>query len=181
MIKRNLFSIVIVLFLLNSCDKKDPIIPNEEEVITTLNFTLTDNTGKQVVMQFKDLNGGVNPIIKGGKLDSNTLYMATLVLLNELGTPIKDITEEILSEGVDHQFFFESTVMGMTIAYNDVDDNLQPIGVKALVSTQDAGVGTLKITLRHQPDKSAVGVLNGMIDNAGGETDLEVIFDVNVE
>ena len=37
------------------------------------------------------------------------------------------------------------------------------------------------ITLRHEPAKTATGVSGGDITNAGGETDIEVVFDVTVE
>jgi len=37
------------------------------------------------------------------------------------------------------------------------------------------------VTLRHQPDKGAIGVSDGDITNAGGETDIEVLFDVIIE
>jgi hypothetical protein len=39
----------------------------------------------------------------------------------------------------------------------------------------------LKITLRHEPNKKASGVVGGSITNAGGETDIEVSFDVEVK
>ena len=35
--------------------------------------------------------------------------------------------------------------------------------------------------LRHEPDKSAAGVSSGDITNAGGETDIEVSFNVIIE
>ena len=37
------------------------------------------------------------------------------------------------------------------------------------------------MTLRHEPAKDASGVAAGDITNAGGETDIEVTFDVTVE
>ncbi|HBK71516.1 MAG TPA: type 1 periplasmic binding fold superfamily protein, partial [Flavobacteriaceae bacterium] len=35
--------------------------------------------------------------------------------------------------------------------------------------------------LRHEPNKSASGVSDGDITNAGGETDIEVIFNITVQ
>ena len=48
-------------------------------------------------------------------------------------------------------------------------------------ATGAASVGTLKVTLRHEPNKSAAGVVGGDITNAGGETDIEVEFPIVIE
>ena len=95
--------------------------------------------------------------------------------------PAEDITAEIDAEGVDHQFFFESTVSGLSVEYMDMDANGKPIGLATTITTIDSGSGTLNIVLRHEPNKDATGVLNGDITNAGGETDIEVTFDVTVD
>jgi hypothetical protein len=170
-----------------SCDKnepEDPIIPNEEEVVTSFNFTLTPGGGgSPVVLSFMDLDGdgGNPPTITGGSLIVNTNYSGAITLLNELETPTADISLEIEEEGAEHQFFFETTVEGLKVEYGDADVNGQPIGLSTTISTEEAGSGVLKITLRHQPDKNASGVSEGDISNAGGETDLEVTFNVEVQ
>jgi hypothetical protein len=47
-----------------------------------------------------------------------------------------------------------------------------PIGLDFSFATWTAGgAGTLRITLRHLPNKSATGVASGDITNADGETD----------
>jgi len=62
----------------------------------------------------------------------------------------------------------------------DADGN--PIGLDFIVTT-DATTGTeaFTITLRHEPSKDAAGVSAGDITNAGGETDVEVTFNVTVQ
>tara|TARA_B100000768_G_scaffold124564_1_gene115273 strand:- start:2824 stop:3393 length:570 start_codon:yes stop_codon:yes gene_type:complete len=161
----------------------DPTIPNQEEVITTLNLTLTPDTGAIVVFSFQDLDGdgGNAPIQSSDTLQSNTAYSAVLELLNETETPAEDITAEIDAEGVDHQFFFQSTVGGLSVEYTDMDANGKPIGLATTITTVDSGLGTLGIVLRHEPNKDANGVMSGDITNAGGETDIEVTFDVIVD
>jgi hypothetical protein len=67
------------------------------------------------------------------------------------------------------------------VAYGDVDGNGKPLGLQTTVVTGDVSTGTLTITLRHEPDKSAAGVSGGDLTNAGGETDIEVTFDVTVQ
>jgi hypothetical protein len=42
-------------------------------------------------------------------------------------------------------------------------------------------IGSLEIVLRHQPDKDASGVDQGEIENAGGETDVQVEFPLSIE
>lgn len=165
-------------------DPKTPVIPNEEEVITTLNFTLTPvDGGTPVEFKFKDLDGdgGNPPEISVGKLDTNTQYTGSIELLNELENPADDITIEVREEAEEHQFFFQSTASGLSVAYDDLDADGKPIGLVTTITTQGASTGKLTITLKHEPVKDATGVSMGDITNAGGETDIEVTFDVGIE
>ena len=182
--------IIVGLFILslgfNSCKKEkvDPVIPNEPEVITTLKYTLTPSDGGDtIVLSFQDLDGdgGNAPIIIGGTLDTNKTYTGALVLLNEQETPAGNTTAEILEENDMHQFFFQTNIAGLTVDYADQDANGHPVGLQSTLTTAGAGNGTLTITLRHEPDKYADGVPEGDITNAGGETDIEVTFDVTVQ
>lgn len=173
----------LVFMSCNPNEPVDPVIPNEDEVITTLNLTLTSDSGAVVVFSFQDLDGdgGNAPIQSGDTLQNNTTYSAVLELLNEIEMPAEDITAEIDAEGVDHQFFFESTVSGLSVEYMDMDANGKPIGLATTITTIDSGSGILNIVLRHEPNKDGTGVLSGDITNAGGETDIEVTFDVTVD
>lgn len=179
-----LMALMATTLLLFSACKDDPEVPNEEEVITTLNYTLTPvGGGTAVVLSFKDLDGdgGNAPVIVGGTLAANTVYNGEMELLNEQESPVEDITAEIKEEDDEHQFFFRTTVAGLTIAYADMDGDGRPLGLASAVTTTAAGSGTITITLRHEPNKSAAGVAAGDITNAGGETDIEVTFPVNVQ
>jgi len=180
---RLLFILLAGTLTFVSCEKDDPEIPNEEELITTVKYTLTPQSGgSTVVFLFRDLDGdgGNSPIITTGSLKSETIYSGTLELLNEAETPVEDITEEIEKEGDEHQFFFTS-ITNITVQYNDTDLNGKPVGLKTILTTGNAGMEKLKIVLRHQPDKNASGVANGDITNAGGETDIEIEFDVVIQ
>ena len=184
-LKTVITTVLVATLILSSCSKDDdPVIPNEEEVITTLEYTLTPNGGgTTVVLSFQDLDGdgGNAPIITGGTLDSNKTYTGALVLLNEQETPAEDITAEIQEEDEEHQFFFQTNITGLTVAYTDQDANGNPLGLQTTVTTTNAGTGTLTVILRHEPNKSASGVSDGDITNAGGETDIEVIFNITVQ
>lgn len=178
---------LVFLISISSCKKDeqlDPVIPNEEEVITTLIYTLTpEGGGETVVFSFSDPDGdgGSAPEIAADTLQANTTYTGTLQLLNETQNPADDITGEIAAEGESHQFFFENTIAGLQITYADSDASGNPIGLVTTVETSDATSGTLTITLRHELNKLAGGVADGNMANAGGETDIEVTFDVEVQ
>lgn len=192
---KNIYSFAIPLFytlviasFFAGCKKDDddqpPVIPNEEELITTLHYRLMPPAGGDTItLTFRDLDGdgGNPPVITVDSLDTSTTYNGYLLLLNETVSPADTISVEIDAEGADHQFFFSSDVPGVNINYVDTDVNGNPVGLKTTLLTGAAGSGILKITLRHEPDKDAAGVQGGDITNAGGETDIEVTFDLMVK
>lgn len=180
----NLTIIAGLLIGMLACEKDDPVIPNEEELITTLEYTLVSSTGGTVVFSFQDLDGegGNSPVVTSGTLSKNTEYTGSLKLYNETETPKEDITVEIKEEDEEHQFFFQpDSDLDLSVSYSDTDGDGKPVGLATTVQTGDASSGTLTITLRHEPNKSASGVSTGDITNAGGETDIEVHFIVNIE
>ena len=129
-----------------------------------------------------DGDGEDDPIITNGTLAANTTYSGSLDLLNETESPAESITEEIEEEALEHQFFFDVSNDLFSVAYDDMDADGNPIGLDFIVTT-DATTGTeaFTITLRHEPSKDAAGVSAGDITNAGGETDIEVTFNVTVQ
>jgi hypothetical protein len=181
-----LSSIFISLITIVSCsdDPEDPIVENEEEVITTLTYTLTPSEGgSAVVLTYQDLDGdgAGEPTITNGTLSASTVYSGVLTLFNETEDPAESITEEIDEEDDEHQFFFSSTITDLQVAYADTDGDGNPVGLATTLTTSAAGSGTLTITLRHEPEKSASGVASGDITSAGGETDISVTFTITVE
>lgn len=178
-----LFAVMSFSFM--ACDDDDPIIVDDEELITTVTVTLTPQSGgNAVVLNFSDPDGdgGMDPVIDGGTLAANTTYTAAIVLLNESETPAENITEEIEEEDEDHQFFFATSGgLDLTVAYADADANGNPIGLATTVTTGAASTGEFTVILRHEPMKDAQGVKDGDIANAGGETDIEVNFPVEIQ
>lgn len=171
-----------LLTILFSCQKDAPDLENEEELITTLNYSLTAADGSKALLTFKDLDGdgGNPPVITAQPLKVNTAYDGAIILLNETVSPAENISDEVNNEKEDHQFFISSAIPGLKIVYNDADKNSRPVGLKTKLTTTTAGNGKLRITLRHLPNKSAMNVAAGDIANAGGETDIQVEFDVTV-
>jgi len=186
MTKNYLFIAMVITTALffTSCDKDDPVVPPDVELITTVNYTLTPMLGgATITLSFVDLDGDgeLAPIIVGGTLEANQTYTGSLELLNELESPAENITEEIAEEDEEHQFFFQSNVANLSIQYGDQDADGNPIGLSNTLRTGDAASGSITITLRHEPNKSAANVSTGDITNAGGETDIEVTFPIEVQ
>jgi len=183
--KYSLLSFLLgAILIITSCGKDDPVIPDEEELITTLRYTLTPSDGgTPIQLSFVDLDGdgGDDPTIVGGTLKANETYSGVMILLNESESPSENITAEVSEEDTDHQFFFQTTVTGLSVVYADQDSDGNPLGLESTLTTGEAASGTLTVTLRHQPNKDAAGVSDGNIAEAGGETDIEVIFPINVE
>ena len=166
-----------------SCNNDDTMTPNEPEVITTAILSLVPEGGTESInLVWRDLDGdGANPPeITGDTLAANTRYTTALILLNETTNPAINITAEILLEDIEHQAFYNTTVSGMTILYNDMDIQGYPLGLEMEVNTGGPSGGTINVVLRHMPDKAAEGVAQGNIANANGETDLNVDFPVTV-
>lgn len=182
-----IFQIVLlslIALLLVSCDDDDPTNPTPEELITTLTYTLSPTQGgSDVLLTFVDLDGdgGNDPVISGGTLSANSTYNGSIELLNESLDPAEDITQEVEEESLEHQFFFSTSGTNLTVAYDDEDGDGNPLGLRTVIETGDTSSGTLTVILRHEPAKDAEGVSTGLIGNAGGETDIEVSFEITVQ
>ena len=179
--KSNFKYLIMGLFTvaLISCSKDDdsPEPINEEEVITTLRVVL--NPGN-IILQSQDLDGeGPNPptVTVSGSLSANTTYNGSVSFLNELESPAENITEEVEEEDDEHQVLFVTSGASLSISALNKDRNGNDLGTQFSLSTAEAGSGTLRIVLRHEPNKPNDGTLTG----AGGETDIDVSFNVTVE
>ena len=174
------YALLASTLIFASCSDDDTPEPvNEEEVITTLTVTL-DSGSDTVVMQYQDLDGDgpdAATVTVSGSLSANTTYDGSIILLNETESPAENVTEEIEEEDLDHQFFY-TVGSGLDVAaeYGDADSEGNPLGLSFILNTGVASSGGLTFTLRHEPNKPNTG-----LENAGGETDIEVTFDVTVE
>jgi hypothetical protein len=181
------FVLLLSTLILSSCSNDDdnPTPVNEEEIITTVSLTLSDGNGNTVLFKSQDLDGdGPNApeITTQGNIMASTLYTGSVQFLNELESPAEDITIEVIEEATEHQVFYTLTGnSGSTVTYTDNDSNGNPIGVAITFNSGNVGTGNaLTLTLRHEPSKDADGVSDGLIANAGGETDVEVTFSFDV-
>lgn len=182
---------VMVASVTVGCKKDDPVPPatnnppvNEQELITTvkLSFQNADGTeNKQFLWRDLDGDGGNAPVITADTLTAGTVYQVSIELMDESKNPPEDITEEVEEEGAEHQFFFLATGADMGIVYADTDANGAPIGIASVWTAGVAGSGSVTVVLRHELDKGAAGVSGGDITNAGGDTDVEVTFQLVIE
>jgi hypothetical protein len=170
----------------NDDDNPEPV--NEEELITTVTAVYTPQGGGQAItLQYKDLDGeGANaPVVTvSGPFAKNKTYNGTVTYKNEAANPAEDITPEIVEEGDEHQVFYQKTGTLNAFSYgtapSNFDKNGKPVGLQSVFVTTNEASGNLVITLRHEPNKSASGVVAGDITNAGGSTDAEVTFAISV-
>jgi hypothetical protein len=178
---------LIALVSFASCSDDDAATPvNEEEVITTVKATFTPTSGNTaaVILLSRDFDGdGPDaPVVTvTGPFAAGVAYNGNVSFSNELATPAEDITEEIREEGHEHQIFFQQNNLG-DFTYIDTDVNGNPIGLAFTYTAASVPAnGTLTVTLRHEPNKTAQGVAIGNITSAGGSTDAEVSFSVVVQ
>lgn len=179
-----LASIILATLLFVSCSNDDdntPELVNEEEIITTLTVTLTPaGVGTPITLQTRDLDGdGPDaPVITvSGNLTAGVTYNGVIVLLNETESPAENITLEVVEEDDEHQFFYTiGDGVDVTTAYSNFDADGNPLGTQFALTAGAASSGTLTFTLRHEPTKPNTG-----LGNAGGETDIEVTFDIVIQ
>jgi len=177
------YALLFLSLILSSCSNDDdatPVAVNEEEVITTINVTLTPvGGGTAITLQSQDLDGdGPNlpTVTVSGDLVNGTTYNGSIELLNETESPAEDITEEVEEEANEHQFFYTAGGnLDVTTAYQNFDGNGNNLGTEFTITGNSVSSGTLTFTLRHEPTKPNTG-----LTDAGGETDLSVTFNLNV-
>ncbi len=181
---------VVAILAISSCSKDDdkktnPV--NEVELITTVKIVFTPvGGGNAVVLQYKDLDGdgpGVAEVTPNGTFALNKTYNGEVTILDETKTPADNITEAVQEEAADHQLFYINTGTLPAFTYTPIaeaatnyDANGKPLGLKTKFVTTTAAIGSLRIILKHEGNKSATGVAAGDFTNATGATDFDVTF-----
>jgi hypothetical protein len=171
------YALLAIPFLYFSCNDDDdtPEPVNEEEVITTMNVYV--DGALAMSSTDSDGDGPLEPVVTDGALAANTTYSVRLEFLNELEDPAEDITEEVEEEALEHQVFYSAGGdLNVGVEYANFDSDENPLGTLITLTTNEAGSGTITITLVHEPMKP-----NDGLATAGGSTDIEVTFNVSVE
>ncbi|MFT7344280.1 MAG: hypothetical protein ACI9XP_000863 [Lentimonas sp.] len=186
--KTNMRTIVLLgltcIAALSSCKKDDDLvtvpqpIANEGEVITTVRLQFTDAAGIQpdVTVTFLDPDGdgGLNyDIFDTIRLQNNTVYNASIILLNEIVSPADTISNEVLEEDDEHLFCLTPSFANLSIVRTDTD-GVYEVGLQSQWTVGNIGNGTTQIVLKHQP-----GIKDGTC--APGETDIDVTFVTEIQ
>ena len=165
-----------------SCSKDDDPLPevvNEEEVITTMEVTLTSGASV-ITLKTQDLDGdGPNaPVVTvSGNLAAGTTYDGVMRFLNELESPAENITEEVEEEDLEHQVFFTvGSGLDVTTEYSNFDSAGNNLGTQFKLTAGSASSGNLTFSLVHEPTKPNTGLAS-----AGGETDIDATFSITIE
>lgn len=168
-------------FATSACGGSDdpkPIVEEQEEITTVQINLVPEGKGQNVTATFSDPDGvgGTAPTIDVLNLAPNTVYNGTITLKDESKTPVKDITPEVKTEGADHELFYNVTGANLTITKTDLDNNNRPIGLETTFETTTASSGSLRVTLKHQPN-----LKGSSSDITKGETDVQVDFPVVIQ
>ena len=122
---------------------------HDHEVISTVVLNLTSQAdGTEQEIRWVEGEGQDQDVV----LTNATAYDLSISALNELETPIEDITPEIADEADEHQLFFTGSAIDdglITHTYEDSDGEGLPLGLENTVDAVAAGVGELTVTLRH--------------------------------
>ncbi|HQW70905.1 MAG: type 1 periplasmic binding fold superfamily protein [Saprospiraceae bacterium] len=178
----SLMFVLSSLLLLSCSYDVEPV--NEEEVINEIKIILKDEDNKSYILSYSDSDGDgpIAPQITSQELPANQKLTGNITFENTLNTPVQSITDEILEEGDVHQLFYIfSGNPTPSIIYQDSDVNGKPIGLQFEIITKEPYIGKLNLVLRHQPNKNGSNVNTGDITNAGGESDVDISFDVVVK
>jgi len=164
--KINKFLPMLLLLLVTaaSCSKDDDPLPevvNEEEVITTMEVTLTSGASV-ITLKTQDLDGdGPNaPVVTvSGNLAAGTTYDGVMRFLNELESPAENITEEVEEEDLEHQVFFTvGSGLDVTTEYSNFDSAGNNLGTQFKLTAGSASSGNLTFSLIHEPTKPNTGL-----------------------
>ena len=137
-----------------------------------------------IVFSSRDLDGdGPNPpVVDDVTLAANTTYSGFIGFSNETVSPAENITEEVAEEAEEHQIFYQTSAgLNLTTTYTDMDADGNPVGINFNLTTGQSSNGSFTVILRHEPNKNASGVSDGVITNAGGETDVSQTFSVTIQ
>lgn len=174
-----MFVTALALLTVTACDDDEPIQFTEREVITTvqISFLQVDDLST-TTFQFADTDGpgGGDPIVDEVQLKADTEYLLEIFFLDQSqSATMEDITAKVLSESSTHLVCFSASGEMAQPSISDMDTNGNPLGLLSELTTGAAGMGSLQISLKHEPDKAAASACST------GETDVEVTFPVVIE
>ena len=203
--KNSLITFILLLVVFLGCKPEDPVKEVTPELITKAMLTFATvpvGTDSDIVVTATDPDAeGVKNIKVDGPINlvANKVYSLKIVLINELASPSDpayNISDEVRTQGAEHQFFFSWTNNSFSDPVGDgnIDNKADPVNYAGGVDSKDvngrnlgltttwststsgAATGTFRILLKHQP-----GLKSDTSDSQTGETDLDLSFVINVQ
>ncbi len=161
----------LLAFLLSGCLPDDPEPINNAENINAVVLRFSGTDGSTVTAEWIDdgLSDNVDTIF----LQEGTGYRLDITFQNR-GGDLTDFTSEITREDEEHLVCFLVPAFITQPLIIDADAALNPVGLESNLATTNAGVGSFTVTLRHQPNKTALNACST------GQTDVEAVFPVVV-
>lgn len=178
-------------------------------LITSVVLNFTDDDGEVWSFTWSDPEDDGSPVIDDiilpdGADDGDHAergYTLDVEVWNDLEDPAEDVTGDIEEAADEHQLFFtgsgvEGPATGTNTAaliahdYADSDAGGLPLGIVNTITTRSLGAGELNVTLRHMPPENdqavkvaglAEAVASGGFGAIGGDNDVEVTFNIEVE
>ena len=171
---------------ITSCSSDDsaPKVINEEEVITDVSLSFSNEAGEITTYTFTDPQyrdeNYVAPLIS---LISGEAYQVEANFYNKSnpGDP-ELLTEEIQEERDDHFLTYAFTEVNVDLSRTDGSLSTDNNGIQIGLSTQwlagSTGNGAVTLKLIHQATEKVTTPAEGSF--SGGETDVQVSFDMEV-
>ncbi len=168
--KKALFFVWILGGSLAACKDKDL----EQENINTVRIEVKDGTTVVGTFMWTDPDGaaGNAPRVDTIRLSANKTYSLETRFVDASVTPNNDFTQQIKDENTAHLLVYSVSVANLTVNNLNNDGSGKPFGQTANFVTAAVSTGSLRVVLKHNPDKSA--------SNPGltGESDVDVTFPV---
>ena len=147
---------------------------HDHKAITKVVLDITSQAdGSEQTINFGDPQTGAGGVDTDIELVNGTTYDMAMTVLNDLESPILDITNEIIEEANEYQVFFTGSAINdgiVTFTYDDQDDNGLPLGFDSTLTGAAAGSGILTLTLQHMPEQDGNAVKrDGMADEVAAE------------
>lgn len=168
--------IAFLLALSISACKKDDT--TEQELITTIVVHLKSTDGsfdEEFTWDDRDGDGGNAPTIDDIVLPAGKTFNGHVHFYDRSKSPEDDITAEVEAENTAHLLVYTVSGANLNITADDTDDNGKPFRLETTWATGAASTGSVNITLRHEPDKSAAN------PDQTGDVDAEAVFVVKVQ
>jgi len=201
---RSLRSLTLLLLIPACADVENPDEHDHDHdhgLVTTIELVFTpDGGGEALSFLWADPQDDGDPSIDTVVLSEGS-YALDVRFTNELAEPPEDVTAEVAEEGEEHQVFVtgsgvQSEATGanpaalLDLAYADSDANGLPLGLTHDAVTVQTGTGEIVVTLRHLPEQDgsaiktaglAEAVAAGGFESIGGDTDVSVVFPLDVQ